>query len=170
MWQCSGNLENVCKSFDTVSFCDAAAGYDAKIYKQFISGPLHSTIPELTQTLVPLQIPLPQIIWKQNQPNIKERQKKTAEFFQYSISKDHIMSTFVKGREKKEEEDALDIYSSKMTDGKALPGSSILLWSRPIDFLPDLRDRTLDLIGTWPEKKYKVRVGGKWVEKVVWDT
>ena len=172
MWMCAGNLENTWKAIDTVSFCDAAAGYDAKIFKQFLTGPLHSTLPQIKgRTLTPLQIPIPQILWKQNQPNIKEKQKKTAEFFGYGIPKDHIMSTFTKGREKKEEEAALDIYASRVCDGKALPGASILLWSRDIADprqAPDLRDRTMDLIG-WTEKKHKVRLNGKWVEKNIWE-
>lgn len=172
MWMCTGNLENTWKAIDTVSFCDAAAGYDAKIFKQFLTGPLHSTLPIIHgRTLTPLQIPLAQILWKQNQPNMKEKQKKTADFFKYTISKDHVMSTFTKGREKKEEEAALDYYESRVCDSKALPGASVLLWSRDLTDprqAPDLRDRTMDLIG-WTEKKHKVRVNGKWVEKSVWE-
>jgi hypothetical protein len=173
MWMCAGNLEKTWRAYDAVSFTDAAAGYDGKIFKQIITGPLHSVLDTIdTRTLTPLQIPTPQIIWKQNQPNIKERQKKVTEFFGYGIPKDHLLSVFTRGREKKEEEDMLDIYSIKVSDGKALPGASILLWSRPISDprqAPDLRDRTLDLMGTWTETKYKTRINGKWLEKLLWD-
>jgi hypothetical protein len=65
----------------------------------------------------------------------------------------------------------LDYYESRVCDSKALPGASVLLWSRDLTDprqAPDLRDRTMDLIG-WTEKKHKVRVNGKWVEKSVWD-
>jgi hypothetical protein len=173
MWACAGDLAQTWRVYDTVSFCDAAAGYDAKIWKNFITGPLHSAIPQIKgKTLTPLQIPTPQIVWKQSQPQIKQRQKKVMDYYGYGVSKDHVISTFTKGREKKEEEDALDIYSFKVGDSKALPGASVLLWSRDIAdprLAPDLRDRTLDLIGEWPEKKHKVRVGSKWVEKGVWE-
>jgi len=173
MWSCAGNLEQAWRVADAVSFCDAVAGYDGKIFKQFITGPLHSCIPKLGQAMVPLQIPTAQILWKQNQPQIKERQKKVMAYFGYGLAKDHIMSTFVRGREKKEEEDALDIYSCRVADSKAKPGSSVLLWSRDIAdprSAPDLRDRTLDLVAdTWPERKHKIRVGGRWVEKSIWD-